>query len=63
MAGCAVGPKYEPAQPQTAPAWQAALPQTDAAADLKQWWQQFTDPVLAGMIDAAQVSNPTLAQA
>jgi NodT family efflux transporter outer membrane factor (OMF) lipoprotein len=63
IAGCAVGPKYESAQPQTAPAWQAALPQTDPAADLKQWWQQFNDPVLAGMIDAAQAGSPTLAQA
>jgi outer membrane protein, multidrug efflux system len=63
VSGCAVGPKYVPPAPVANPAWQADLPKAQASADLNGWWQQFSDPVLAGLIQAAQESSPTLAQA
>ncbi len=51
--------------PLDAPAaWQA--PQPAAAARqgaLRDWWQQFDDPVLAELIDAAQQASPTVAAA
>ena len=30
---------------------------------LRQWWQQFNDPVLLGLIDSAQAASPTVAAA
>ena len=50
--------------PLTAPpAWQAPAPPADARATLQDWWQQFDDPLLLQMIDAAQAASPTVATA
>lgn len=66
LAGCAgldTG-TTTPAAPATiATQWQAALPATDASAELRHWWQQFDDPLLTRLIDAAQTASPTLADA
>ncbi|MEO7852604.1 MAG: TolC family protein, partial [Rubrivivax sp.] len=52
--------------------WHAPMPvvpvlQTQAEptpqANLRLWWQQFNDPVLLGLIDAAQTASPTIASA
>ncbi len=43
--------------------WQAPLPHDGKLADLKQWWRQFDDPLLAELIDAAQNVSPSLASA
>jgi outer membrane protein, multidrug efflux system len=42
---------------------QVQLPHNGQVADLSQWWQQFNDPLLVQVIDAAQVASPTLAAA
>ncbi len=60
-AGCAVGP--EPRTPSDAelgvPAsFRAAMPSSgDSATELGRWWQQFDDPVLAGLVDQALAAN------
>lgn len=43
--------------------WQAPLPHDGKLADLKQWWSQFDDPLLAELIEAAQKVSPSLASA
>jgi multidrug efflux system outer membrane protein len=45
------------------PAWLAPPPPAAAQASLRDWWQQFNDPVLLEMIDAAQAASPTVAAA
>jgi len=63
VAGCATGPGTT-AAPASVPAqWHAPLPHQGTLTDLTRWWQQFDDPLLAQLIDAAQAVNPTLASA
>ncbi len=45
------------------PRWQAPLPHGGQLTDLSRWWQQFNDPLLTQLIDAAQALSPTLAAA
>lgn len=65
LAGCAsLSPATTPAAaPAAAAQWQAPLPAADPSADLKRWWQQFNDPLLTQLIDAAQSASPTIASA
>jgi NodT family efflux transporter outer membrane factor (OMF) lipoprotein len=43
--------------------WQAPLPHDGRVADLARWWQQFDDPLVAQLVDAAEQASPTLAAA
>lgn len=65
LAGCASFDAGAPAATPARPAdqWQAPLPAADPGAELRQWWQQFDDPLLPRLIDAAQAASPTLADA
>lgn len=45
------------------PNWQAPLPHGGKLTELKAWWQQFNDPVLLQLIDAAQTVSPSIATA
>lgn len=64
LAGCAsVEPATPPAAAAPAAQWQAALPAAEPGAELRSWWQQFDDPLLTQLIDAAQAASPTLADA
>lgn len=71
LGGCAVfgrGPApatvaAEDATAATPPAWQAPLPHQGSLTDLSRWWQQFDDPLLSRLIDAAQAAAPTIASA
>lgn len=66
LAGCAsLSPQADPASPAPAPAaqWQAPLPQAGQAGELTRWWQQFDDPLLTQLIDAAQLASPSIAAA
>ena len=67
-----LGPNYQPnalpVQHWHLPPPGPAMPQPFVAHDgsnnaLKQWWRQFDDPVLISLLDAAQRSSATLAQA
>lgn len=62
FSGCAVQrPAPAPAPPVPA-AWSAPVPEGRSAA-LAAWWQQFDDPLLADLVEAAEVASPTLATA
>jgi multidrug efflux system outer membrane protein len=63
LSGCAaVGPDYAPPKTPVPARWQGA-PDSGArdAAVLAQWWQQFNDPVLDGLIADALAANTDLA--
>ncbi|MCJ0765825.1 efflux transporter outer membrane subunit [Variovorax terrae] len=63
LAACAV-PTPPAAVPSAAPVqWQAPLPHNGRLADLTQWWQQFNDPLLVQLIEAAQAASPNVASA
>jgi len=64
LLGCAaVGPEYRPPKPAAPLKWEAALPHGGLQAGLTNWWSQFNDPVLTGLIADAEASSPTLAGA
>ncbi|MFC5476325.1 efflux transporter outer membrane subunit [Paraherbaspirillum soli] len=72
IAGCVVGPAYQAPSPAASshavlPQFQTSLPKhsapDDGTADLTRWWGQFDDPLVAELVDAAQTTSPTLAQA
>jgi len=62
LSGCiAVGPDYQPPEPTVPAQWQgAAASGAQDAAVLAQWWRQFDDPVLDGLIDDALAANTDL---
>ncbi len=65
LISCAqVGPTYQEVMPTTAPQWYAPVQaHQGSSAALTSWWQQFDDPLLAQLIDAAQRESDTLAAA
>ena len=65
LTACAGGPPAVDVRDTAAvPAqWQAPLPHQGNAADLARWWQQFDDPLLSAMMQAAQDVSPTIASA
>lgn len=67
LGACSGLPKpAAPAPPPAVPtpaAWQAPLPHDGQPSELARWWQQFNDPLLSALIEAAQAVNPTLAVA
>jgi NodT family efflux transporter outer membrane factor (OMF) lipoprotein len=56
-------PPTTPPPLQAPPAWQAPPPDAVAPVTLRDWWQQFDDPALLALIDAAQAASPSLAVA
>lgn len=63
LTACAVGPTHRPPVATAITAWQSPLPHGGEPASLKSWWSRWNDPVLAGLIEAAQTTNPTVEQA
>ena len=65
LGACSTGPApLASAKADTTPAqWQAPLPHSGQLTVLQSWWQQFNDPLLVRLIDAAQAVSPTLASA
>ena len=63
LTACAVGPTYAPPAATTVTAWQAPPPHNGDTASLAACWSSWNDMTLRVVIDAAQASNPTLAQA
>ena len=67
LASCAISPlaKYQPIAPPNA--WVEPLPFKQAhdgkLTDLNNWWQQFNDPVLLQLIEAAQKVSPDIESA
>ncbi|MFT4271063.1 MAG: efflux transporter outer membrane subunit [Pantoea sp.] len=67
LAGCAVGPDYQPPHAQT-PASYRDLPSQEASKPLSAatnplWWKSFNDPLLDSLITRAIADNLTLQQA
>ena len=63
LAACAATQPRPAPEPAIPLGWSAPLPHNGSVADLAQWWQQQNDPVLVGLIAAAQRVSPTLAAA
>lgn len=64
LTACAAPPRptTDPAPPLPA-AWQAPLPHDGRPAELADWWRQLGDPVLPGLVEAAQAASPGPASA
>jgi outer membrane protein, multidrug efflux system len=63
LVACAAFDDSSPAAVNVAAAWQAPLPHGGDVGELRRWWTQFDDPVLARLIDAAESASPTIASA
>jgi multidrug efflux system outer membrane protein len=62
LSGCATSPPA-PAPIEAPPQWFAPLPHGGDLRDLTAWWQQWNDPLLIELIEAAQGASPTVAAA
>jgi multidrug efflux system outer membrane protein len=62
LAGCAVGPNYQPPQTSAPSQWYAPLAggETNGPVDLAAWWQNFGDTNLDSLMATAVQSNLTL---
>lgn len=66
IAGCVVGPVYHAPVPEVPSQFRLGIPAHPAVNDAKEisdWWRQFDDPLVAELIETAQSSSPTVAQA
>jgi outer membrane protein, multidrug efflux system len=66
LTGCANFQKTKAATSTAVPApakWQATLPHDGSITDLKNWWQQFNDPLLVQLIESAQNVSADVATA
>jgi NodT family efflux transporter outer membrane factor (OMF) lipoprotein len=63
LAACAVGPTYTKPVPATPAVWQAALPHDGNVGTMRDWWQQFDDPIVAQLIAIAEADSPSLGKA
>jgi outer membrane protein, multidrug efflux system len=59
MAGCTVGPNYLRPEVASPAAWRIDYPKAADVANIK-WWEQFGDPVLNGLVEAALRDNRDL---
>jgi multidrug efflux system outer membrane protein len=59
VAGCTVGPDYVRPVVDTPEAWRIDYPKAAEVVDTK-WWEQFGDPVLNELVDAALRDNRDL---
>lgn len=63
LAGCAASRPPADAPATVPPQWHAPLPHGGQLADLASWWQQFNDPLLVQLVEAAQAASPDVASA
>jgi len=63
LSGCAVPRPPATADRAAPPRWYAPLPHGGTLTDLRQWWQQFNDPLLVELVEAAQTASPTVVTA
>jgi multidrug efflux system outer membrane protein len=69
LSGMLLGCRTQPSQPErgmlekAASEWQTALPSTENASTLTNWWASWNDPSLSELLDLAQQNNPSMTQA
>lgn len=63
LAGCAAPRPPSTVAADAPPRWYAPLPHGGTFADLRQWWQQFDDPLLVDLVEAAEAASPNVAAA
>jgi NodT family efflux transporter outer membrane factor (OMF) lipoprotein len=66
LSGCtAVGPEYQPPQPEMEAAWHETAANIASAADSSggQWWSLFQDPLLDSLVARATAANHDLRKA
>ncbi|HEY9067405.1 MAG TPA: efflux transporter outer membrane subunit [Burkholderiaceae bacterium] len=63
LAACAVGPTYTEPASEAPAVWQAALPHGGNVGTMRDWWQQFDDPIVAQLIAIAEADSPSLVKA
>lgn len=67
IAGCVVGPDYEPPQLRAASNFELPFERDEkrasTPADLAIWWEAFEDPLLASIVSESLTDNLNLAQA
>jgi len=60
LVGCAAGPDYVRPEVRMPANWQASVPHGGKLEQMTDWWNQFKDPVLTALQQAAQKDSPTL---
>jgi multidrug efflux system outer membrane protein len=62
LAGCMVGPDYQPPETPMPEAWDQELPDgvETGEADLATWWESFGDPMLSELVRKAKDGNKGL---
>jgi outer membrane protein, multidrug efflux system len=63
LAACAVPRPAASVAGDPPPRWYAPLPHGGTLADLRQWWRQFDDSLLAELVEAAQAASPDVVTA
>jgi NodT family efflux transporter outer membrane factor (OMF) lipoprotein len=65
VAGCAIGPEYSKADLKPNPAFDSGMHEGVKAAEpaTERWWLQFNDPVLAQLVERADMQNLDLKRA
>jgi len=64
LAGCAVGPDYQPAEIDPGTGWtRAGAAGAVSDADLAQWWRRFDDPTLDRLVETALDQNLDIREA
>jgi len=65
VSGCLVGPDFQPPHPEAPANWEGVTKMptkqpyviTAQPAELTQWWRQFDDPMLTGLVEEAIKAN------
>jgi len=61
LAGCALGPAYQPPAPHVGDGWVATAQK--GPVDAGAWWRDLGDPLLDGLVDEMLAGNPDLREA
>jgi NodT family efflux transporter outer membrane factor (OMF) lipoprotein len=63
LSGCVVGPDYKGVSFTSSLSSQKNVANSRALPDVSQWWKQYNDPVLNGIVDQAMAQSLTVASA
>ncbi|WP_342120927.1 efflux transporter outer membrane subunit [Pseudoduganella sp. OTU4001] len=63
LSACGVTGPAKQVAADAPPQWHTPLPHNGSSAELANWWQHQSDPLLVQLIEAAQAASPTIAGA